>query len=383
MSTDTINVGLIGYKFMGKAHSAAYRDVVHYFNPKIKPVMKVICGRNEEGVKEAQEQFGWEEYETSWQKVVERDDIRLIDISTPNFTHYQIAIQGAKAGKHLLCEKPLAIDSQQAEEMHQAAEEAGVKHMVCFNYRRVPAVTLAKQLIDKGYLGNIYHFRATYLQDWIVDTSFPLVWRLKREYAGSGAHGDLNAHLIDLARYLVGEIDAVTGMSKTFIKTRPMPEEEGSLAAEGGKERGEVTVDDATLFLARFKGGAIGSFEATRFATGRKNYNRFEINGSKGSLVFNLERMNELELYSKEDPTYARGFKTILATEPDHPYVGNWWPPGHIIGYQHSFVHTVYDLLNCIAEDRMPEPNFYDGMRCQQVLNAVSRSAEEGGWVKV
>ena len=383
MGNNTINVGLIGYKFMGKAHSAAYRDVIHYFKPKLKPVMKVICGRNEKGVKQAAEEFGWEKYETSWQKVVEREDIQLLDICTPNSTHYDIAVQGAKAGKHLFCEKPLAMNLQQAKGMYEEAEKARVKHMVCFNYRKVPAVILTKRLIDEGYLGNIYHFRATYLQDWTMDPNFPLVWRHRKEYAGSGAHGDMNAHLIDLARYLVGEIGSVVGMSETFIKKRPIVQREEDLSAERREKMGEVTVDDATLFLAKFKNGAIGSFEGTRFAAGRKNYNRFEINGSKGSLVFNLERMNELQLYSQEDPEYARGFKTILVTEPVHPYIEGWWPPGHLIGYQHAFVHIVYELLNCIAEDRRPQPNFHDGMRCQQVLEAVSRSIEKKGWVEV
>ncbi len=370
-----MRVALIGYKFMGKAHSAAYRDVIRYFSPPVEPVMQVITGRNEEGVKKAKEQFGWEEYSTSWEEVVKREDIQIVDISTPNSTHHPIALACAREKKHVICEKPLAMNLSQAKEMYSAVEEAGVVHMVCFNYRRVPAVTLAKKLIQEGRLGKIYHFRATYLQDWIVDENFPLVWRLRKETAGSGAHGDLNAHIIDLARYLVGEFSRVIGMMKTFIKRRRLPDKPDAF--------GEVTVDDATLFLAEFENGAVGTFEATRFATGRKNYNRFEINGSKGSLVFNLERMNELELYLRDDSEHIQGFRKILVTQPIHPYMEGWWPPGHIIGYQHTFVHTILDFLEGIAKGESPQPNFYDGMRCQEVLEAVERSWEKKEWVEI
>ncbi len=259
-----------------------------------------------------------------------------------------------------------------------------MKHMVAFNYRRVPAIGLAKQLIESGKLGKIYHYRATYLQDWIVDPEFPLVWRLQKDKAGSGPHGDLNAHITDLAHYLVGDIDKVIGMSETFIKKRPLEEGPvGLLSAKSGREYGEVTVDDATLFLAKFKGGALGSFEATRFATGRRNFERIEINGSKGSLVFNFERMNELEYYSKEDDPNEQGFKTILVTEPTHPYIKAWWPPGHTIGYEHTFIHEVYDLMQAIAGDEMPSPDFKDGVKCQAVLEAVEKSIAEERWVGI
>ena len=370
---EKINVGLIGYKFMGKAHSHAFFDMPKFFTTRAVPVMKTLCGRDEKAVREASEKYGWESYETDWKKVVERDDIDLIDISTPNNTHYDIAIASARAGKHILCEKPLALSVEQAKEMLDEVEKSGVKHMICFNYRFVPAIGLAKRLIDEGKLGTIRHFRATYLQDWLVDEDFPFTWRHRKEIAGSGVHGDLNAHQIDLARFLIGEIDEVVGMSETFIKER---------ADESGKKH-RVTVDDATLFLARFKKGAIASFEATRFAAGRKNFNRIEINGSKGSLVFNFERMNELEFFSVEDPDYAQGFRTILTTDPSHPYMNAWWPPGHIIGYEHTFVNLVYELINFIAEDKKPCPNFVDGLKCQEVLHAVENSVEEGKWVKV
>lgn len=378
-----INVALIGYKFMGKAHSNAYRNMPMFFDTDAIPVMKVICGRNEEALKKVAGQFGWEEYETSWEKVIDREDIDLVDISTPGDTHKEIAIAAAEAGKDVFCEKPLANNLAEAKQMLEAVRQAGVKHMVAFNYRRVPALGLAKQFIERGKLGKIYHYRATYLQDWIVDPEFPLLWRLQKDKAGSGPHGDLNAHIIDLAHYLAGDIDKVIGMSETFIKKRPLEESSSGLSATSSKEYGEVTVDDATLFLARFKEGALGSFEATRFATGRKNYERIEINGSKGSLVFNFERMNELEYYSKEDDSNEQGFKTILVTEPTHPYIKAWWPPGHIIGYEHTFIHEVYDLMQAIGGNKMPTPDFEDGVRCQAVLEAVERSIADERWVKI
>lgn len=387
--TKKINVGMIGYKFMGKAHSHAYRDVSMFFETKTVPAMKVICGRTESAVAEAAKKFGWESYETSWEKVVERDDIDLIDINTPNNTHREIAVTAAKAGKAILCEKPLAMNLAQAKEMLEEAEKAGVKHMVCFNYRKVPAISLARKLIQNGQVGRIYHFRAQYLQDWITDPEFPLVWRLRKELAGTGVHGDLNSHIIDLARFLVGEISQVIGMQETFIGQRPKlnidKELTTGLAAQSQseKEMGEVTVDDATLFLAKFTNGALGSFEATRFANGRRNGLRLEINGSKGSLLFELENMNELRFFSSQDPRETQGFKRILATEAEHPYVGAWWPPGHIIGYEHTFVHIVYDFLKAIDEKRMPSPNFRDGVGCQRILEAVQKSVKEERWVKV
>jgi predicted dehydrogenase len=378
-----IRIGLVGYKFMGKAHSNAYHRVAQFFSLPKPPVMKAICGRSEVAVEAMAERWGWESVETDYRRLVARDDIDLIDISTPNNTHAEIAIAAAKAGKHVVSEKPLAMNAAEAKKMLEAVQKAGVRHMVWFNYRRVPAIALAKKLIDEGALGRIFHVRAVYLQDWIVDPKFPLVWRLRREVAGSGAHGDLNAHIIDLARYLVGEFASVVGMSETFIKERPLEAEASGLGARAAARKGKVTVDDAVLFLARFRNGAIGSFEATRFAIGRKNGERIEINGEKGSLAFDFERMNELEFYSEEDPPDRRGFKTILVTEPVHPYISAWWPPGHIIGYEHTFVNQAADLLTGIAQDKPLSPDFGDGLRCQQVLDAVLDSAKSGTWVKV
>jgi len=380
---DTINVGLIGYKFMGKAHSHAYKDVAMFFEPKAKPVRKAICGRDEAGIKEAAEKFGWESYETSWEKLVQREDIDLIDISAPSYVHKDIALAAAQNGKHIFCEKPLAMNVAEAREMVEAVNKAGVKHMVGFNYRRVPAIGLAKRLIEEGAIGQIRHFRGTYLQDWLSDPDFPLNWRMDKKIAGSGAHGDLNAHMLDIARYLVGDLSEVVGMNKTFIAERPVSLGQSGLTGVAGKKKGKVTVDDATLFLAKFTNGAMGSFEATRLAPGHKNFNRFEINGSEGTLIFVFERMNELDFFSRKDPSHAQGFRNIIATEGEHPYVAAWWPPGHIIGYEHTFVNEVYDLMNYLALDKMPEPNFADGLKVQEVLEKVDKSIESGRWEKV
>jgi predicted dehydrogenase len=369
-----IGVALVGYKFMGKAHSNAYRQVARFFDLTTVPRMRAICGRDEEAVKAAADTFGWEGYETDYHRLLERDDVDLIDVATPGNTHHEIAVAALEAGKHVLCEKPLANTLEEAREMLEAAEAAGVVNMVCFNYRRAPAVQLAKTLVDEGRLGEIRHWRAVYLQDFILDPEFPLIWRFNKEVAGSGALGDLGAHLIDLAHFLVGPIEEVIGATETFIRERPLE--------PGGDGTGPVTVDDAAAFLARFENGAMGTFEATRLAPGRKNHNSFEINGSNGSLVFDLERMNELEVYFADDPPEAQGFRRILVTEPDHPYVGAWWPPGHIIGYEHTFVHTMKDLLDGISAGKSPDPTFEDGFRCQAVLDAVERSVQGGAWTK-
>ena len=340
----SINVALIGYAFMGKAHSNAYRQVSHFFSPRLTPRMKVLCGRTPAKVRAAAREYGWEETATDW-----------------------------RAGKAVFCEKPLGNTVAEAERMLAAVTKAGVTHMICHNYRRIPAVMLAKQLIEEGQLGEIRHFRGTYLQDWPADPKFPLVWRLDKKKAGSGALGDLAAHSIDLARFLVGEIAEVAGDLKTFVKTRPL--------LDDPKKTGRVTVDDASTSLVRFRNGAIGTIEATRFALGRKNYNRFEINASRGSIAFDLERMNELEVYFEKDKANVRGFRRILVTEPGHPSFKAWWPAGHIIGYEHTFIHTVYDLLEAIADGKVPKPNFEDGVRNQRVLGAIEKAAEKRRWV--
>jgi predicted dehydrogenase len=367
-----LNIALIGYGFMGRAHSNAWRQVGCFFDVPYEPVMKVICGRNESELIKAANNFGWQEHSTSWEEVVGREDIDVVDICTPGNLHLPIALAAAASKKIVFCEKPLANTVAEAKQMLEAVRVNGCVHMLCHNYRRVPAVTLARELISAGRIGKIYHYRGTYLQDWLVDPDFPRVWRLEKAKAGSGALGDLLSHSIDLARYLVGEITEVSGLLKTFITERPLPD---------SPTMAPVEVDDAALSLVKFGNGAVGTIEATRFAAGRKNYNRFEINGSRGTIVFNLERMNELELYTDEG--LESGFRTIQVTGKGYPYMEGWWPRGHIIGYEHTFTHTVLDLLKAVAEGQMPTPNFEDGVRNQLVLDAVERSAASGCWEPV
>lgn len=369
-----IRIGLIGYKFMGRAHSSAYRQVSAFFNPPLKPRLKVVCGRDEKAVQEFATRFGWEHYTTDWREVVADPEIDLVDIAAPNDLHAPIALAAAEAGKAIFCEKPLARDLAEALEMLRAVERAGVPHMVCFNYRFLPAIRLAKRLIDEGLIGKIRQFRALYLQDWLKDPGFPLLWRMQKERAGSGALGDIAVHAVDLTRCLVGELVEIVGMTETFVKERPLPE---------GTGMGKVTVDDAAAFLGRFAGGAIGVFEATRLALGRRNSIHIELNGETGSLFWNSEELNSLWFYSEEDPGHARGFRRIIATDPDHPYVRAWWPPGHLLGYEHSFVHAVLELLEGLAARRAPSPSFRDGAQAQTVLDSVLRSAAERQWVAV
>ena len=379
-----IGVGLVGYRFMGRAHSNAYRQVARFFDVDPTPRMRAICGRDETAVREAARQLGWEGYETDYRRLVARDDIGLVDVSTPGDTHRAVVLAALAAGKHVLCEKPLANSLAEAGEMLAAARRAGVVAMVNFNYRRVPAVQLAKRLIAEGRLGEIRHWRAVYLQDWILDPRFPLVWRLRREAAGSGALGDIAAHIVDLAHFLVGPIAEVVATLDTFIKERPLEAAStggAGLSAAAGTAMGQVTVDDATTILARFAGGATGTFEASRLAPGRRNFNAFEVNGANGTISFDLERMNELQVYFADDPPGLRGFRTINVTDPEHPYAAAWWPAGHILGYEHTFVHAVKDLLDGIKAGQTPPPTFEDGYRCQAVLDAVERSVATRSWV--
>ncbi len=384
MAKKRVNVGLIGYQFMGKAHSNAYRQVGRFFDLPVEVVMHTICGRNEANVRKAAENFGWDNVETDWRKVVSNPEIDVIDISTPGNTHAEIAIAAAQAGKAVFCEKPIGNTLAEAEAMLKAIQFAGVPHAVFHNYRKAPAVALAKKMVSDGTLGTIYHMRATYLQDWIADPNFPLVWRLQKEIAGSGTHGDINAHIIDLGRHLLGEFDEVVGMLHTFIKQRPIAGEiDANLGAKASTQMGDVTVDDAAMFLAKFKNGALGTFEASRFAVGRKNYNRFEINGSKGSVVFNLERMNELEYYNEGDAVDQKGFRLIQATDSSHAYAGHFWPVGHIIGYEHTFINLLADAFTNMANGTRIEPDFVDGYENQRVLDAVERSHETRSWIKL
>lgn len=366
-------IGLVGYKFMGKAHSNAYRQVHPFFPEVAKPRMVAICGRNETAVAAAAEQFGWESYETDYHNLLTNDSIDIIDVATPGHLHHQVVLDALAAGKHVLCEKPLANTLEEAAEMVHAWRSAGTIGMVNFNYRKVPAVMLAKKLIDEGEIGAVRSFRASYLQDWLHDENAPMSWRLQREYAGSGALGDIGAHITDLAHMLIGPIKSVTGLLATAVSSRPLAHPQGDLT------HGDVTVDDWTSFLAKFENGATGVFEASRLATGRKNQNTFEINGSKGSIAFDLENLNHLQVYFDDDPI-ARGFHNVLVTESAHPLVGNWWPDGHIIGWEHTHVHQVRDLLIGVSTGEQPQPSFDDGYRCQAVLDAVERSSASGKW---
>jgi len=380
-----INVGLLGYKFMGKAHSNAYSKLGMFFDLDAEIVKKAICGRDEAWVAQASKKFGWQSYETSWERFVAREDLDVIDITAPSNFHKEAAIAAAEHKKHVFCEKPLALNVNDAREILAAVKLHGVKHQIGFNYRFAPAIQLAKKLIDEGKIGQIYHFRGSYLQDFIVDPSFPLVWRLDKAVAGSGSHGDLGAHVIDLARFLVGDFSRVMGIQKTFIKKRPIVERMTGLSGSASEnaEYGDVTVDDATLFVSEFENGALGSFEATRFASGHKNDMSFEINGSKGSIKFDLLRINELEYFSRDDESGVQGFRNIQVTQDMHPYGSNWWPAGHVIGYEHTFVHEFYEFFKAILQDKPTSPDFYDGMKCCQVLEAVERSSEEGAFVDV
>ena len=385
-----LRVGMVGYAFMGAAHSQAWRTVNRVFDLPVSASMSVICGRDATQVAGAAERMGWAEHTTDWRTLIDRDDIDLIDICTPGDTHAEIAVAALAAGKHVLCEKPLANTVAEARMMADAASRArttGVRTMCGFNYRRVPAVSLMRDLVAQGRIGTVRHVRAVYLQDWIVDPQFPLVWRLRKDVAGSGALGDIGAHIVDLTQFVTGQsITGVSALTETFVRSRPLPASSTGLAASGNGHAGmgEVTVDDAALFLARLDGGAIATYEATRFATGRKNGLRIELNGSKGSVVFDFERMNELEFYDAALPPAAQGFTRILVTEPEHPYMSAWWPAGHPIGYEHTFTHQMRDLLSAIGTGADPEPSFADALQVQLVLDAVERSAAgESAWTTV
>ncbi|MBV8143057.1 MAG: Gfo/Idh/MocA family oxidoreductase [Verrucomicrobia bacterium] len=386
MSTQ-LRVAIIGYRFMGKAHSNAWLQARRFFDVESQPVLKVACGREKEPLRAFAERWGWEQIETDWRKIVVRDDIDIVDISLPQHLHCEVAKAAAEAGKHIFCEKPMALTVADAQQMLEAAQQAGIKHYLNHNYRRCPAVRLARRLIDEGKIGRIFHWRGAYQQDWIVDPDFPLTWHLLKETAGSGPHGDLNSHSVDLAHYLVGDIATVACLTARFVQKRPLAHKGAGTFAAGesatSNEFGEVTVEDASLMNVEFTNGAVGSFEATRFASGRKNRNTFEIYGSNGGLAFDLERMNELQYYSRVEPDYVQGFRTIMVTEPSHSYISNWWPPGHIIGYEHSFVHAVVDFIHAIDKDLPIEPNFSDGLKCIKVLEAGLQSAASGKRVDV
>ncbi len=376
-----IGTGMLGYAFMGKAHTNAFIQFPFIFPNSPIPSLSAIAGRSESAVKEAAKNFGYEKYYTDWHKVVKDDSVQVVDNGLPNNLHEDPCIEAAELGKDLICEKPLGRNAKESERMLRAARKAGIKHMVGYNYRFIPAIRLAKQLIDDGSIGKVLEFRAAYLQDWIMDPNFPLVWRLRKSIAGSGVLGDLGTHVIDLGRFLVGDIDSTVGMTKTFIEERPLPEN-----GLGENKTGKVDVDDAFIALLRFKSGVIGSVEASRFCAGRKNFQRIEIHGTEGSLSFNLERLNELDYYSNKDGQEKRGFRTISATEPVHAYAKNWWPSGHVLGWEHPMVHEMYHFFTAVAEDKPIEPwgaTFYDGLMADKVTDTISRSTLTGKWETV
>ena len=379
MSKKEIRVALIGHKFMGVAHSNAFRNAAMWTEIPAKITMKCICGEDSmENLRAFADRFGWEDCETDWRKVVARPDVDLISIATPNHLHKEIAIEAAKNGKHILCEKPLANSLSDAKEMLAAAEKAGIKHCCGFSYRFTPSLALARQLVMDGRIGRIYHVFVRYAQDWISDPNFAMVWRFDKKIAGSGPLGDLSAHSIDATRFITGlPFKEVCGNLQTLIKERPLD----SLNPNGAK--GKVTVDDVAQFMVNFEGGATGCFESTRLATGRKNYNSIEVNGEKGSLVWNFEDQNYLLFYDNEQSPKEAGFRKINVTHDVHPYNGGWWPQGHGIGYADSFVIEVANFIKSIVDDTAFSPDFSDGVECQRVLDAIVKSTNSRYWSKV
>ncbi|GAA1935878.1 Gfo/Idh/MocA family oxidoreductase [Microbacterium aoyamense] len=377
-----LRVAMIGHGFMGAAHSQGWRVAPRFFDLPLEPEMAVVVGRDAAKTEASARKWGWAEAATDWREVIARDDIDVVDIVTPGDTHAEIALAALAAGKHVLCEKPLANTVTEAEEMTAAADRAaaaGVRSMVGFTYRRVPATTFARDMVAAGRIGRIRQVRAEYLQDWLMDAEAPLTWRMQKDRAGSGALGDIGAHAIDLTEYITGQrVTTVSGIIETLVTERPLLGEGQGLSGTASTERGAVTVDDLALFTGRLSGGALASFEATRFRTGRKNALRIEISGSTGAIAFDLERLNELEYYDATQPETELGFRRILVTEHDHPYLAPWWPTGHMLGYEHGFSHQVFDFVTAIADGTQPHPSFEDGLHVQRVLDAVERSSASG-----
>ena len=378
MSKKPFNIGLVGYGFMGRTHSNGYRRVGNFFDLEYTPVLKAVCGRNEENAQAFADQWGYESVETDWRKLMERDDIDAIDICTPNNSHAEIAIAAAQAGKAILCEKPLALNAAEGQRMVEVIEKAGVANTVWYNYRRVPAVTLAKQLIDEGRLGRIFHYRANFLQDWTISAELPqggaALWRLDAQAAGSGVTGDLLAHCIDTALWLNGSIKDVSAMTEIFVKER-MHNLTGQME--------KVTIDDACIFHCHFANGSLGQFESTRYARGHKALYTFEINGEKASIRWDLHDLHRLEFFDYGDDSSIRGWHDVHVTDSDHPYMANWWVPGLQIGYEHTFVHQVADFLTALAEGKPCPPTFRDALETQHVCDAVLTSANERRWMDV
>ena len=376
-----IGVGVLGYSFMGKAHSYAFKNMPHFFSPPpAVPELVSIYGRNASNVRSAAENYGFKRFTTDWHSIILDKDVQVVDNCLPNYMHHSVSIEAIERGKHVLCEKPLGMNAIEAKEMWEVAKRSTVKAMVAFNYRFVPAVMLARELVKSGRLGRIYHFRARYLQQWLIDPNFPLVWRLEKEKAGTGPIGDLGSHIVDLAHFIVGDIRSVNAVTKNFVGERPLPYD--------STKAGEVTVEDAFVATVEFCQGAIGTLEASRFATGRMNYNNFEVNGEKGSIEFNLERLNELNYFSKEKEGDQKtsGWSNILVTEKVHPYIAKYWPSGHVLGWDHTFINEVYHFIDAIVNEKEVGPlgaTFEDGYRNNVVLDALVESAREGKKVTI
>jgi len=369
-----VGIAMVGHAFMGRAHANAIRQVGHFFDLPFELVARVVVGRDTRRVEAARKQLGFVEASTDLAAVLARKDVQIIDIATPNDSHAEIALSALSAGKHVLCEKPLAMDLKQARSMASLAARKKVKVGLWHNYRRCPAASLGQRMIERGDIGEVRHVRAVYLQDWLSDPGAPASWRTRRATSGSGAHGDLNAHLIDMTHFLTGlSFEEVSAMDRTFVRRRQ--DEAGQVS--------DVDVDDAMAFLARLSGGAIGTFEATRMAPGRKNFNQIEVNGSEGSIRWNLEEMNELYLFRDDEPVDSQGSRRIMCTDANHPYAAHWWPDGHLLGYEHSFVHTLADFLDCLLSEKPFSPDFADGVRVQAVLDAVLESARTRTWIEV
>ena len=379
----TINVGLIGHKYMGRAHTHGYTDMPLFTDIDVRVVKKVLCA-NEDSVEGVAMRWGWESWTLDWREVVNNPEIDMIDIAAPSILHSDIAIAAAKAGKHVMCEKPMAMNLKDAHRMLCAAEQAKIVNMIGFNYRCVPAVVLAKQMIADGKIGEIYHFRGVYQQDWLSDPEYPITWRLKKELAGSGTHGDMGSHVVDVMRYWLGEVKEVVCDQRTYYRQRPIARYSHGIEAEVSAEKGEVDVDDASMMIVRFRdNNGMGYVEATRNGTGHKNQNRIEVSGSKGALIFDMENLNVLQYFNVDDPAGLKGFRTIQVSEAMHPHMGNWWAPGHIIGYGDTFIHQARNFAEAILKGVPASPSFEDGYRCQLVLEAAQISHDERRWVQM
>lgn len=372
---ENLRIGILGHRFMGRAHSNGWSQTTKFFDPPYKPVLQVACGREKEDLQTFADRWGWAEIETDWKQVMERDDIDVIDISLPTFMHAETAIAAAEAGKHIFCEKPICNNSEQARAMYAAAKKAGVVHYVNHNYRRCPAVALAKRMIDDGELGEIYHWRGAYQQSWLINPDHPLDWKLKKDTAAAGPLWDLGSHAVDLAHYLVGDFANITCQGKQFTEERPL--------ASNPSETGKVEVECAANMMGEFTNGALATIETTRYATGRRNRHTFEVYGSKGALTWDMEDMNRLQFFDNGSPDHLVGFRDILVTERSHEYANAWWPPGHIIGYEQTFVHACNDFMHAIKEGRTLDPDFEEGIKLIEVLEAALKSMETGARVEI